>query len=249
MAQTKPKLLDPLSITVAPLTAYQGIKQKQATGFFYQNGDRYFVVTNLHVLLKEDEDWKANKISIRVHDDPSYLSENFDLELPLYKEAKQLWKELDPQVDLAAVEIDPWMIKSGKVIMKVFSKQDLPPDDLILGIGDDLLILGYPLGLYDHKLNLPIVRSASIASVYPSPFNGNPFFLVDARVFQGNSGSPVITKPTRLLVKESGNELVVGKVSFLVGVLSHTWPIYEGKEHLGLNAVWFSSLVEKLTSL
>src|SRR5438876_3814382 len=80
MAQTKPKLLDPLSITVAPLTAYQGIKQKQATGFFYQNGDRYFVVTNLHVLLKEDEDWKANKISIRVHDDPSYLSENFDLE-------------------------------------------------------------------------------------------------------------------------------------------------------------------------
>ena len=103
MAQTKPKLLDPLSITVAPLTAYQGIKQKQATGFFYQNGDRYFVVTNLHVLLKEDEDWKANKISIRVHDDPSYLSENFDLELPLYKEAKQLCKELDPQVDLAAV--------------------------------------------------------------------------------------------------------------------------------------------------
>src|SRR5438552_397010 len=136
MSQTKSKLLDPLSFTFAPLNTYQRIKQKQATVFFYQYGDRYFVVT-----------------------------------------------------------------------------------------------------------------SASIASVYPTPFNGNPFFLVDARVFQGNSGSPVITKPTSLLVKESGNELVVGKVSFLVGVLSHTWPIYEGKEHLGLNAVWFSSLVEKLTSL
>lgn len=150
---------------------------------------------------------------------------------------------------MAALEIQQEKLtQAGNVVIKAFSQINLPPKDLILALGDDLLILGYPLGFYDDLLNLPIVRSASIASVYPTPFRGNPYFLVDSRVFQGNSGSPVILKPTNYLVRKTGTSLLAGKVIFLVGVLSHTWPIYEGNEHLGLNAVWFSYLVEKLTS-
>jgi hypothetical protein len=56
--------------------------------------------------------------------------------------------------------------------------------------GDELNVLGYPLG-YGNVGDFPVLRSGKIASYPLVPTGENPFFLLDFRVFQGNSGGPV----------------------------------------------------------
>ena len=65
-----------------------------------------------------------------------------------------------------------------------------------VSIGDDLLVIGYPLGIRDTKHKTPIIRSAIMASVYPLPFDGMPYFLIDSFLHEGTSGSPVLLKPS-----------------------------------------------------
>ena len=50
----------------------------------------------------------------------------------------------------------------------------------------------YPLGqYYDDVFNLQVVRNGTVASAYPMRFRGQPYFLIDARLHEGTSGSPV----------------------------------------------------------
>ena len=46
-----------------------------------------------------------------------------------------------------------------------------------LSIGQDVFVVGYPLGLwYDELHNLPIVRHGIISSAYPIPIQWKPIF-------------------------------------------------------------------------
>lgn len=57
---------------------------------------------------------------------------------------------------------------------------------------EEILFVGYPKGIYDKANNLPIFRKGSTATHPRIDFNGKPAFLIDAPVFPGNSGSPVL---------------------------------------------------------
>jgi len=55
--------------------------------------------------------------------------------------------------------------------------------------------VGYPRGFYDKENLFPLVKSGIIASRWNANFNGQPYFLIDAKLFPGSSGSLVISKP------------------------------------------------------
>lgn len=55
-----------------------------------------------------------------------------------------------------------------------------------------VLFMGYPRGLRDEKNLLPVARRGFTATPYIVDFNGLPVFLIDAAVFAGSSGSPVL---------------------------------------------------------
>ena len=66
---------------------------------------------------------------------------------------------------------------------------------------DDYLVIGYPRMFYD-KVNLfPIVKSGIIASKWQGMLNGKPYFLIDAKLFPGSSGSIVISKPIGTVIE------------------------------------------------
>ena len=59
-----------------------------------------------------------------------------------------------------------------------------------VGPGDEMMVLGYPQGLSANAAGFPILRSGRVASPI-EPDTVSPTFLLDFRVFPGNSGGPV----------------------------------------------------------
>jgi hypothetical protein len=56
---------------------------------------------------------------------------------------------------------------------------------------EDVLIVGYPDGIFDSKNNLPVLRRGITATPAYIDFEGRREFLIDASIFPGSSGSPV----------------------------------------------------------
>ena len=57
--------------------------------------------------------------------------------------------------------------------------------------GDELFALGFPGGLSSNRAGFPILRVGRIASWPLTPIRAFPTFLLDFRVFPGDSGGPV----------------------------------------------------------
>ena len=55
----------------------------------------------------------------------------------------------------------------------------------------DIMMVGYPMGIADEENNLPVVRKGITSSHIRSNFQKKPEVLIDAAVFPGSSGSPV----------------------------------------------------------
>jgi S1-C subfamily serine protease len=66
--------------------------------------------------------------------------------------------------------------------------------------GDEMMTLGYPQGLSANTAGFPILRAGRVASYPLGPSRAFPTFLLDFRVFPGNSGGPVY------LDREAGTE-------------------------------------------
>ena len=61
--------------------------------------------------------------------------------------------------------------------------------------GDGVFILGFPMNLAGAQRNYVIVRQGAVARVDELLEDKSSTFLVDAFVFPGNSGGPVVLRP------------------------------------------------------
>lgn len=61
--------------------------------------------------------------------------------------------------------------------------------------GNDIFMLGYPMGMVDVESNTPICRSGCLARMDRKEIERTKNMLVDVHNFPGNSGSPILTKP------------------------------------------------------
>jgi V8-like Glu-specific endopeptidase len=167
-----------------------------ATGSFYETGGQRFLVTNRHVVVDESKDRFPDALRFSVHTDRSDLRNNRELLIRLYDENKRpRWLEhpsYGSNVDIVAVNLEE-ILPSQSVVRFIISK-DLFPNDLIPRFCEDCAVLGYPLDFYDRVHNLPVLRNALVSTPYPIGFEGTPYFLVDAKLHCGSSGSPVFAK-------------------------------------------------------
>lgn len=56
---------------------------------------------------------------------------------------------------------------------------------------EDVIMIGYPIGLIDEVHNAPLMRRGMTATHPRYDFNGLPQFMIDCACFPGSSGSPV----------------------------------------------------------
>ena len=128
-------------------------------------------VTNQHVVRDDAQNVIPDTSRLHLHTNPSDVSTSADLDIPLYNGTQRLWKihVTHPEADIAAIKLDKQEIEN-RFFVKAWSSQQFLSKHYPLDPGEDIFIMGYPLGVYDTKNNLPIFRNAMIASSYGVPF-------------------------------------------------------------------------------
>ncbi len=86
--------------------------------------------------------------------------------------------------------------------------------------GDGIYILGFPMNLVGEGRNYVIAREGSIARIRDALAGTTNEFLVDALVFPGNSGGPVILRPELTSIKGTASQ----KRSYLIGMVQNHIP-------------------------
>lgn len=87
-----------------------------------------------------------------------------------------------------------------------------------LGAIEDVIMVGYPIGLWDSINNQPIIRRGSTATHPAMDYEGRREFLIDAACFPGSSGSPVFLYNMGVYTTRDGGTVVGSRVK-LLGVL------------------------------
>lgn len=238
---------------------------KSASGFFYEHINKLYFITNRHVIFDEEDKFFPDSLELNLHIDEENLDKSKKYSIDLYKGNKKLWLEhpIDGKnIDVAALPVDIEDIKSEFHVV-AFRDKDLLSANRSISIGDDLLVVGYPLGIRDTIHKTPIVRSAIVASVYPLPFNGEKYFLIDSFLHDGTSGSPVLLKPSFVIRSIEGRARLSPdrNASFtrrLIGINSGAfiptnWEPCDEEQtkekrcpRMGLNKVWFASLIPEI---
>lgn len=129
-----------------------------------------------------------------------------------------------PNVDLAILPINPVienLYKTKNIILFTtsFSEDLLPTKNLLdeLTAIEEVLMIGYPKGLWDKTNNLPIVRKGITATPVYINYEGRKQFLLDIPNFAGSSGSPVVLYNHGSYSTKKGG-IVIGSRIALLGI-------------------------------
>lgn len=174
-----------------------------ATGFLVgfsidqkdQNGRdlfRIFLVTNRHV-------FKRKKQVVLRFNATNHESKRFPLILR-DKEGQKWFSHPNRKVDVAVIPINIDLLKKQNIQFFWFPEPNVAFKSTInkLGItqGDEIFIIGFPMGITGIRRNYAITRSGIIARLDDEIINSTFQFLIDAFIFPGSSGSPVVLKPS-----------------------------------------------------
>lgn len=180
------------------------------TGFLYgtpvpeaqteKKSYRVFLITNKHVLGNQKELWvKFNSLT---------GSESQDFKIPLRtKNGRQSWiGHVDQSVDLGAIFINARFLRSKNMRFSYFKSDEHVYTidqlrDVGVSEGDGVFVLGYPMGLVDSRWQAAVCRTGCIARVQDVIAAATGDILIDASIFPGNSGGPVIIKPESISIE------------------------------------------------
>lgn len=131
----------------------------------------------------------------------------------------------DPDVDLAMCLVGPLFNQLDKMGKRPFfiglDKSIIPNNAQLADLNavEEILMIGYPNGLWDAKNNLPLIRRGITSSPPSVNYNGRPEFVIDAACFPGSSGSPVLIVNQGLVQDKRGNVAFGGSRVVFLGVL------------------------------
>ena len=238
---------------------------KESEGPQWRPIEGMWLVTNRHVLVPRNGEKEIEPASVTFHLrrfaetdslewDPVRLSSN-DLERLARFHPKK-------SVDVATIDIS--VLLTERVMSSdqygpyygVSSDQFSGKNNINVEASSDVLVVGYPRGFYDEVNLFPIVKSGIVASRWGANFQGQPYFLIDAKLFPGSSGSVVLSKPIDVVVKDGQMMYSKEKQFAFLGIYSGEPLMHEvpmelddltiiRKYSFNLGVVWYAELVDE----
>lgn len=230
-----------LYLTVRIECEYSNGMHGTGTGFFFrfleneETGEHVpVVITNKHVI---NGAIKGRLIfCIRKADGTPDDSHHYAMYIDGFE---SMWrKHPDTNVDLCAMPLAPILntaeTQNIKPFYITFSKENLPTEKFLNEVSalEDIIMVGYPNGIWDEKNNKPIFRKGITATDMKFDYNGKTEFVIDAACFPGSSGSPVMIFNQGMYTDKFGNTYAGGGRAVLLGILyAGPQAIAEGEVH------------------
>lgn len=187
-----------------------------------------------------------NNIIIYFHKRDSF-GEWCKIKLPLYRDDETPYWIEDPMLG-ASVDVVALNLKWGSDITKFpfYIKTNLDRDNLYVGPGDTVSVIGFPFGISSFG-KFPVWATGFLAQELLLMTDENPIFLIDCRARQGQSGSPVVAYRTG-----GYRQYDDGKISSVISA-TPKWEflgIYSGRvnSESDLGRVWHVSVIERILS-
>lgn len=205
--QNNPRWIGTGFLVGRPITNDQGVKVYHT-----------FLVTNKHVL--------ANKKNILVRFNTTQGTNIIDYPIDLEPNNSPVWiGHPSQEIDVAVFNVNPDVLKNDEVKFSFFNLDTHVLDVATMkqdGVseGDSIFILGFPMGIVSTQINHVVSRSGSIARIRDVLNNQQSSFLIDANIFPGNSGGPVITRPE---ISSIEGTTAINKAS-LIGIVKSYLP-------------------------
>jgi len=243
-------MIEPVLLTATLVSTYLGTRAlTHASGFFFTRGQRLFLVTSRHVLFDEPTGHLPDRIEIELHTDATRWTESLRWSMPLYRDGRSLWRQgsdSQGEIDVAVIELDRAALPDNAVY-RSFDASHLQAELEAVEVGMSLVVVGFPLGFHDTLHHLPVVRQAIVASSFGIRFQGQGFFLTDARTHRGTSGSPVLMRvgSPRADDRQSLPWKLLGVHSARMDMGSRDLQL---DESLGLNCAWYADILLTLTA-
>jgi V8-like Glu-specific endopeptidase len=202
---------------------------------------KVFLITNKHVLHLDPQkrrDATSLKMFVNVRETDGAVRGTV-LQFLLDEEGHRLWREHpNPDVDVLAVDVTslinshPNLENKGADYSFFAFSEVLKREEITEG--EEVLVIGYPLGLYHSRTHAPLVRQGIIATKIGERINIRirqssgesrrveiPGFLIDASIVPGSSGSPVVLKP--IVGRKVRDQIAMETAKpYLLGIVSAT---------------------------
>ena len=149
-----------------------------------------YIVTNKHIVLPNDSP-DPNSLTAYTRNS-SDLRSTTRHHINLYnRSGEPLWREHpnNKNIDIAMIPVN-FEINSAEA----FHRGDLLADPSRVSGGQMAQVIGYPEALENFH-RLPILRQALVSSPFRIAYRDSPYFVIDARLHDGMSGSPVVYSP------------------------------------------------------
>lgn len=212
--------------TVRIAVDYADGRQGTGTGFFFKflEDDKQHVpaiVTNTHVV----EGGMKAKLFFNLADeagDPMLRSHYW---IGIENLSNSWFPHPDPAVDLCvlpmAVAVETIAAEGRTPFYRTIDASLLLTQEELLDLGalEPVLMVGYPIGLWDSVNNLPILRRGVTATHAAVDYEGRSEFVIDAACFPGSSGSPVLLYNENGYMKRDGSIMMTGQRVRLLGIL------------------------------
>lgn len=245
-------MIESLLLTAARIFTFDRQRPlTNASGFFFERAQRLFLVTSRHVMFDKPSRHFPDRIEIELHVDPDNIAKSTGFSIPLYQDGRALWRQgLDSAgaIDVAVIELERAALPPTAVY-RAFGPSHLQDPNNQVEVGSSVLVVGFPLGFHDTLHHLPVVRQAGIASSFGLRFQGQGYFLTDARTHRGGSGAPVVMRvPDQPPAEGEASDLPW----ILLGVHSARLDVNNRDlwldEALGLNCAWYADILMTLTA-
>ncbi len=182
------------------------------------NPQTAYIVTAKHVFDDPTKNWHPSEVRLRfAWEERQSVYEGLGIAVKLLQPTGEpIWHAPNSGADIAAIPITIAQLQaSGQQQPHAISTQDLATSDDLYE-GASLLVLGYPGIVGNEYLVRAISRGGIIAWTNPESPYKKPF-LIDANIYPGNSGGPVISLPTG--ADKYGN-FGIGAKPKLLGIVS-----------------------------